>query len=104
MRPEEVGNLNFRHLRLCSQQGQVDKFIIRRTQRDSVNFQEYKRGFETDSFVTVDEWMILGESEGVGGGAVEDIRTAVGSQVDRAGQRGIEQALVAEALRAAMQY
>ncbi len=56
------------------------------------------------TFVAVDEGMVLGESEGVGGSAIENVRLAVGSQVFRAGQRRIEQAFVTDAGSAAMQY
>ena len=47
--------------------------------------------------------MVLGEPEGVGGSAVEDVRLAVEGQILRAGQRRVEQAFITYAWGAAMQ-
>ena len=54
------------------------------------------------ALVAVNEWMIFGEAEGIGGGAVKQVGAAVVKQVFRAGQRRIEQAFISDSLRSTM--
>lgn len=67
----------------------------------TVCFQENDRCDEPDPLVAIDKRVIFNQSEGVGGGHIEDCRLTVGETVFRARQGRIKQALVANSSRAA---
>src|SRR6202795_1941035 len=64
----------------------------------SVDFQEHHANDEPGALVAVEKWMVADDAGGVGGGQRGKVRiVAIGLQLLRSRERGLQQAAVAQA-------
>ena len=67
MIPKELGNLRLTDLTLSNSENNFDELLIVSFDRLAVEFEEDQGHFQTNSFVTVNEGMVLNKMKQIGG-------------------------------------
>ena len=61
MRSKELCDLLLCRLPLCGLKDESNQILIRCFDRQTVDIQKQQRGFQTNSLVAVNEWMVLND-------------------------------------------
>jgi len=102
MLAKPVGQLVLGQLACGESLDQDDQLGVRCSEEEAV---EREKGFRDDrrgALVAVDERVVAGEAEGVGGGEGRGVRLLVQREVARAGHRAFERSGIADSLPSAM--